>query len=459
MQYCDPHQIVEDFFLARCVSPCSVCVAVSGGGDSTALLHLLADLRERLSISRLGVAHVNYHIRQPASDEDAAFVKILAKNVGAAFHLRNMHPKNLPGHGVEEWARDSRYAFFSAIKRKFGYTYVATAHTENDQAETVMLRLLRGSGVVGLCGIAPVRDDGVIRPLLCAGGDELRAWLSSLSLRFCEDETNANVSYTRNWVRHAVIPLLKQREPAAIRHIAAAAGNARSVLDVVEPLVNKWIDNNVVSSSEGFFSVRKEGIAHDPVARESLARLLARAGTGFTRQHLFEMLKNAERGSGVFLLPGKWKYECKKHSLDFSRNKPASVIRRFSCRLKVGKEILCEQKQCVFKLRLFQREKSSLLSFADPMTALLDAAKCRGRLVFRSIRKEDRFWPYGSKGFVGCLEFLKKQGVDAGQRKISGVVARDSGEILWVVGLRTGHQFRVTAETKDLLQISCKPSG
>jgi len=107
--------------------------------------------------------------------------------------------------------------------------------------------------------------------------------------------------------------------------------------------------------------------------------------------------------------------------------------------------------------RLLRLKRGEKPSFADPLTAHLDAAACSGPLELRSVERGDRFWPYGAKGFVDCREFLKKQGVPAGERKNIGVVARRRGEIVWVVGVRTAHQFRVTRATRAVLQISYRP--
>jgi tRNA(Ile)-lysidine synthase len=452
-----PGKTVEDFFRARCAAPCSVCVAVSGGGDSVALFHCLNALRTRLSITRLGVAHVNHRIRGAASDQDAAFVKRLAKEGGARFHLQEIDKSDVPDSGVEEWARNVRYGFFAKVRKKFGYTYVATAHTRNDQAETVLLRLLRGSGMHGLCGIAPVRNDGVIRPLLEANGRDVRAWLSTRKLAFREDATNADTSYARNWVRHTVIPLLERRDGDAVAHLAAAAANAQAVDRIVAPLLNKWIDDNVVFSGRRRFRVKKAGLADNPVAAEAVVRLFAQKGVGFDRKHIDELLANARRSDGVFLLPGGWNYSCGKAALEFAPIDRQEKAEGFWCKVERGKTMGCRAAHCAIGARVLRLKRDEKPSFADPQMAHLDAAVCRGPLEFRAVRDKDRFWPYGAKGFVDCREFLKKQGIPARERKTTGVVALKRGEIVWVVGVRIAHQFRVTPTTRDVLQISCRP--
>ncbi len=456
MRYHNLDETIEDFFSRHCTAPCSVCVAVSGGGDSVALLHLLCELRGRLSIARIGVAHVNHNIRPGASGKDAAFVRRLARDAGAAFHLTVLDKKDVPAAGKEEWARNERYAFFNAVRRANGYDYVATAHTADDQAETVLLRLMRGSGLTGLCGIAPKREDGVIRPLLHTGRASLRNWLSRRKFSFQEDSTNADISYARNWVRHAVLPLLEQNEPGATAHIAALAANAQGISAIVRPIINKWIDDNVVSADMGGFSVKKDGLRAEAVAAEAMASLLREKRAGFDRLHIDEIIRNRGRHSGEFLLPGGARYLWNRETVEFSFGLRPRVENTFRTRLRVPGVTVCKERKCRFEALRFQGRKVRQAEFSDPATAFLDAGKCRGPLEFRPVRKGDRFWPYGAKGYVDCNIFLKKQRVPRGERAKTGVVASKDGEILWVMGLRTSHACRITPETRSVLKISYK---
>jgi tRNA(Ile)-lysidine synthetase-like protein len=133
----------------------SVCAAVSGGCDSIALFHVLSALREKLGIARLGIAHVNHRLRGAESDADAAFVKDLSLKAGASFHEKILGPRPRKS-GMEDWARQERYTFFNSLCKTEGYDYIATGHTADDQAETVLMRIMRGSGLKGLRAIAPI---------------------------------------------------------------------------------------------------------------------------------------------------------------------------------------------------------------------------------------------------------------------------------------------------------------
>jgi tRNA(Ile)-lysidine synthase len=456
MRYHNLHETIEDFFRRYCAAPCTVCVAVSGGSDSVALFHLLCEMRMRLSIARIGVAHVNHRIRLGASDKDAEFVKRLAASAGAAFHLKELDKRDVPSAGKEEWARNERYAFFKEIREKNGYDYVATAHTANDQAETVLLRLMRGTGLNGLCGIAPVREDGVIRPLLHAGKSSLRKWLSRNKFAFREDSTNADTSYARNWVRRVVLPLLEKRAPGVTGHIAALAHNAQCVAGIISPTINKWIDDNVVSMGSRRFAVKKKGFRNAAVAAEAMAKVLREWHIGFDHRHMDTLIENRARSGGVFLLPGGWKYRCKEETVEFFSGRGTESPGDFRIGLRVPGVTVCKPGKCRFVAETSRRRKCDRLSFSDPATAFVDSGKCGGRLEFRPVEKGERFWPFGAPGYIECNRFLKKQGLGADERAKAVVVAIKGGEILWVVGLRTSHKFRISVETKTVLKISYK---
>jgi tRNA(Ile)-lysidine synthase len=450
---------VEEFWRRFCAAPCSVCVAVSGGSDSVALFHVLAALRGRLGITRLGIAHVNHRLRGRDSERDAAFVRRIAAGAGAAFHLKKIDRKDVPASGVEEWARNERYAFFSRVMKAGPYRYCATAHTLNDQAETVVLRLMRGSGIHGLCGISPVREKCIIRPLLHVSKNDLRKWLKEKKLIFREDATNADTSYTRNWVRHKLIPLLEKKEPLAVRHLAAIADNARAISELVRPIINKWINKNVVLIDTTRFFVKKTGFADATTAAEALVSVFRDKNIGFDSCHVGYLLRNQTRKHGTFLLPGGWRYVCKKDTVEFFNKENAGKPDDFYHDLMSNGVTKCPEKNCNLIIRKYKSRPARNLSFSDPMTAWLDAGAIVGQLVFRSWKLGERFWPYGTRGYEDLNEFLKKQGICQEDRLATGVVSEKHGEIVWIPGLRVSHRKRITAATGAIIKISCKPLG
>ncbi len=177
-----------------------VGVAVSGGADSVFLLHALRELAPRWNLE-LSVIHIEHGIRGPASIADAEFVEQLAATFGLPFHLQRADVPAMDGN-LEEAARNIRQAFYAELIASGAVDRVATGHTRSDQAETVLYRILRGSGLTGLSGILPVTSERVVRPLLEIDRSEIEAWLRQRKIAWKEDETNQDRTYARNRLRH-----------------------------------------------------------------------------------------------------------------------------------------------------------------------------------------------------------------------------------------------------------------
>jgi tRNA(Ile)-lysidine synthase len=182
-----------------------VGVAVSGGADSVFLLHALRELGFKLS-----VIHIEHGIRGAASIADAEFVEQLARTFELPFHLRRADVPAINGN-LEEAARKVRQSFYADLIASGAVDRLATGHTRSDQAETVLYRILRGSGLTGLSGILPVTIEGVVRPLLEIDRTEIEAWLRERGIAWKEDETNQDRAYARNRLRHQILPLLRER--------------------------------------------------------------------------------------------------------------------------------------------------------------------------------------------------------------------------------------------------------
>jgi tRNA(Ile)-lysidine synthase len=446
-----------EIFWRNHVPPLSrICVAVSGGADSVALFHLLALLQQRLSIKKLGIAHVNHCLRGRESDGDARFVEAIAKKAGVAFHLTRLCRRKIPARGIEAWARDRRYAFFASVMKQHGYDFMATAHTADDQAETVLLRLLRGSGIRGLTGIAPVRDDRIIRPLLTIQKKTLATWLTNHTFGFREDSSNRNTEFTRNWIRCRFIPLYAKKEPHCVQLLTAVADKAAAIDRIMKPLINKWLNRYVVKSETAFFSVHQKGLGDGVIASESLMSLLRERNVEFDRFHIESIDENKLKIGKTFLLRSGWKYRPLKETLEFFKKEKSGQNRSFSHCLTVGATTRCGNPAVAFTVKRLTRTTDGAISFSDPQIAFLDAGKIKGKgqLVFRSFTPHEKFWPYGANGYTEINEFLKKQKLLKYERMQRGIVSLRNGEILWVIGMRISDKFKITPQTKEILKIS-----
>ena len=257
---------------ARAVFPVRVVVAVSGGADSIALLDILTRFDDRLA---LVVGHFNHHLRGAASDEDAAFVQAAAAARGLPFHLGHQDvaaAAALARQSVEVAAREARHAFLARTALTEKATWIATAHHADDQAETVLLRLLRGTGTLGLRGIAllspmPGRPGlRLWRPLLLAPRAEIAAYCAERALPFREDASNRDTHMLRNRVRHELIPYLETYNPGIRKVLARLADNAAADAEIVEAAARAAVD-----------SLRKTGGAYDRDLFRALGPGLRRA--------------------------------------------------------------------------------------------------------------------------------------------------------------------------------------
>lgn len=188
-----------------------ILAAVSGGADSVCMLHILNRLKNTMGFE-LFCAHLNHGIRGEAADDDERFVAELCRELGIRFFARKVNVNELAiaeKLTVEEAGRTARYDFFGELSRKHKFNKIATAHNQNDNAETVLMRIIRGTGIDGLSGIPHTRDDGVIRPVLDISRCEIEEYCQKYNLEFCTDATNAENDYTRNKIRNQLIPYIE----------------------------------------------------------------------------------------------------------------------------------------------------------------------------------------------------------------------------------------------------------
>jgi len=215
-------------------------VAVSGGADSVFLLHVLHELAPRWNL-HLSAVHIDHGIRGAASKDDAEFVRALAASFGIPFHLHTADVSAAP-ENLEQAARRERHAFYRELISSGTLDRIATGHTRNDQAETVLYRILRGSGITGLAGILPVTNEGLIRPLLDVTRPEIEGWLREHRLSWRDDATNRDLSYARNRTRHETLPMLRAAfNPALDDALAQLAVLARDEEEYWEQIVRRQL--------------------------------------------------------------------------------------------------------------------------------------------------------------------------------------------------------------------------
>lgn len=255
-----------------------ILCALSGGADSVYLLSRLWERREELGYS-LAAAHFDHHLR-PTSGRDAQFAADFCAARGVPFFLGEgdvAAEAAARGTGLEETARDLRYAFLRETAEKLGASVIATAHNADDNAETLLMNLTRGSGLEGLCGIPPRRGN-IVRPLLTTTRTEIEAWLAERGIDHVEDETNTDETYTRNFLRAQVMPLLRQVNPRAIEHMTAAAARLKRDNDVLNANAARVAAEAHKAEDGWVISVKAFEFVPDPIAVRAARQLLLRVG-------------------------------------------------------------------------------------------------------------------------------------------------------------------------------------
>lgn len=276
-------------------------LAVSGGADSTALMHLAVAAAPRMDL-RLHVFHVD-HVLRPGSHEDAGAVASGADELWIPWSVLRVPVRRRPRTSIEAEARDVRYRALDLAAVETGCDHVATAHTLDDQAETVVLRALRGTGVGGLAGIAPTR--GVfVRPLLGVRRQALREWLAEAGISWREDPTNADLSHDRNWVRHSVMPLLEERRKGVALTLARLSDLAREDSCLLDGMASEGFERLTVVR-DGVLLVSDAALEEPPpIASRIVRRALRHSGARDDAQTVHAVVSLLRSAPGTALVCG-----------------------------------------------------------------------------------------------------------------------------------------------------------
>ncbi|HOW96152.1 MAG TPA: tRNA lysidine(34) synthetase TilS [Kiritimatiellia bacterium] len=434
-------------------------LAVSGGADSTALAAALAGLRVPLNL-RLTLAHLNHGIRGAEADDDARFVRALARRLRAGFVLGRADVPGLSrkkGISIEMAAREARYDFLARAARRAGADAIATAHTADDQAETVLLRLARGTGPQGLAGIPYRSEHGgvpVIRPMLDATRAQVEAFLKRRGLGWREDSTNRNPEHLRNRVRHEIIPLLEARLNPCLREalcrLASLAGEE-----------NRWMEQEAARLAFDGFVAQLAGLPV-PLARRALRAWLSKTGVppeslDFEAIERVRALAEGRRGGGSAPLPGGWRVTREAGALRIQKAGRAGPS-SYSTRLKVpGVSSLASG----WRVRVVRGRGYAAPSAAGNLEAWVDAGRVgRSPLMARSWRPGDRIRLVGLAGSKKLQDLFVDLKIPREQRLRIPVI-ECKGEILWVPGSRVSRDWAVSHPQAPSWRLSARlpPAG
>lgn len=416
-----------------------VIVGLSGGADSTALLLVLLRLGYRCT-----AVHCNFHLRGAESDRDQQFVADLCNKLGVELKVCSYDTRSYArqkGISIEMAARELRYADFERILKETGADAVCIAHHRDDSVETVLLNLIRGTGIKGLTGIKP-RNGNIIRPLLCVSRQEIEDWLQKEDQPYITDSTNLETDYTRNKIRLQLLPLMRCINPDVDDAVTQTASHLQQAYSVYSNAMDQARADVIRKADEGF-AIDIPSLSKLPSAGAFLFEVLSPLGFNSTQIEAIAASTQAQTGL---------QFKSPTHILVKDRRtfciKPLTLnLEPVTVNLEPDTTIALPDGR---KLRITTAPAGTPVS-KNPDVATFDMSLLRnGTLTVRPWSAGDRFVPFGMRGSKLVSDFLTDIKVNSAQRG-SQLVVSFNNDIIWVLGHRTDNRYRVTKQTSTQL--------
>lgn len=437
-----------------------IVVALSGGADSCALLLSLVSLAPTYHLT-IFVAHFNHGLRGVFSDEDEAFCRSLAEKFGLIFKTQKMQNSTVPkGYSPEDYFRQERYRFLDRVAMNLRANKIALGHHLQDQAETVLMNILRGSGLEGLKGILPMRDNRYIRPLVEVSRSEIFDYLNKSGVEYRQDASNSNVMYLRNRVRHELIPLLKEKyNPAIEQNLSRMAGILRRDEEwinesVRETLASSWVQKtqDEVSLSVESFKTLHAAIAFRVI--KGLLESMAPSGGGFAFTHIQSLVNLAVRsasGKSVALPYGLMAQ--KEYDRLVITIRPREKSQDYEYAIKIPGRVVLEERQMILSMK---HVPPKAVDYTRGGQAFFDGDRIRGPLVIRNRRNGDWFVPLGTQGSQKIKKLFIDRKIPRRDRDHIALIA-DRESVIWIEKMHQSERVKVSPETKNVVRLEFHP--
>lgn len=414
-------------------------LAVSGGVDSVVLTELI-----RRAGYPFGLAHVNFQLRGAESDRDAGFVRELAETLGVPFHYTQVDTRSVAaqhGWSTQIAARNLRYDWFETIREQKGYDWILTAHHLTDSLETVLLNLVRGTGLAGIRGILP-HNGRICRPLLGFNREELLDFAGQNAITWVEDSSNAATDYARNRLRHDVLPVLKELNP----------GLEKTFRDSLDRLsaTDRWFQEMLAPlhrQVRGTRRIEAVWLEQQPEPLLLLSELLR--PYGFRYRQTVDLYENPARQPGRYYFSGT-------HRLLWDRGAwLLDELPAFSPTFRIEEETP-RFATPGFSLLFDRLPRTAFFADVMPGVAWFDADRLQFPLTLRPWQPGDRFCPLGMKGRSQKIsDYLVDQKIPRNEKN-SVYVLESNHEIAWIVGRRADERFKITENTKGIIRVTCQ---
>ena len=439
-----------------------IVVGVSGGADSVCLFSVLLELQKKYELE-LFVVHVHHGIRGEEADKDEQFVENLAKKHQIPYYC---FWKNIPvlskkrGLTEEEAGRIVRYEAFYEVLKKVNATKIAVAHNQNDCAETVLFQLFRGSGLKGMCGILPKRDE-IIRPLLGVDRKAIEAYLMQKGQAYCTDRTNLEEEYTRNKIRLSILPIAEEINEKSVEHIAKTA----QLFQEVEAYLRRNVEKaakEIVSEKNGQYFMKLEGLLlQDIVIQKEVIKLILIKAAGQAKdieaRHIEKVLSLAKNQSGKkvnlpYQMIVRREYEYLVFGKEANEKMKELEKKDIFCELIPDRTYKIEEAGLDICLSLEKSDGKWQEIIQNTCMKWFDYDKIENGIQLRT-RKNGDFFQVNAEGGTKKLKdyFIDKK--IPRQERDEKILLADGSHIIWILGDRISEKYKVTETTKNVLKI------
>lgn len=417
----------------------NLLVAVSGGMDSVVLCHLLQKGQYKFSI-----AHCNFNLRGQESDQDEAFVQKLAKKLKVPCFTKSFDAAGFATQNklsIQMAARELRYSWFQEIARDQSFDFILTAHHQSDLAETILLNLIRGTGIAGLHGIKPLQ--GIIaRPLLFAGREEIMKFVAEEQVTWREDSSNESTKYNRNFVRKEILPLIKQLNPGFEETLKETVEKVLAVENLLSDEVGVLRSN--LKREKEFTEISYENLKQDKNLSIKLYEILK--DFNFNYSQTKSIVSSIGRESGK-------QFESSTHTLVNDRNR--FIITKKSLEQFSSLEIYNPQEIFTWDNKSIKVKEFPAANFkikTNKNFACVNAEKIKFPLVLRKWKEGDWFIPLGMNKKKKLSDFFIDEKIPLNLKDKVRVLVSD-GSIVYIVGMRVDDRFKITEETTSVYEI------
>ncbi|QIA08671.1 tRNA lysidine(34) synthetase TilS [Draconibacterium halophilum] len=416
-----------------------VLLAVSGGIDSMVMLHLFEH-----SEFEYGIAHCNFSLRGAESDDDEAFVHEKVEQHGTPAYFETFDTTdyaNLKGISIEMAARELRYEFFERIRKQYEYDLIVTAHHQDDLIETFFLNLSRKTGIKGLTGIKEKKGK-LIRPLLFASRQDIEKYATQNYIAYREDSSNNEVVYQRNFLRHKILPLFSELNPAFNKNFMASVENLKAAYDVYAAAVGSEI-NEILTEEKDQLLISISALQQSVHSKTVLLEILS--GYGFNASVVDAVCQSLNNVSGKQFFSKTHRLVKDRDALFLSELKNDED--RFYYIEKEDMELFAP-----FGISIERLDVKDFVIIKDRNIACVDLDEVEFPLLMRKWQQGDYFQPLGMTGFKKVSDFFIDQKIPLHEKENTWLLCSGK-KIVWIMGHRLDNRFKVTSSTKQVLKI------